>query len=154
MAISKIEFLKQEGLINKNSDRIIHSEFTDEAIPFFDPYDLPQVKYEFLRNVRIVGESVTSVCKKFGFSREYFYKLERLFMERGYVALLNSPLGRRPILSLNQEIILYIVNKKNDNPKISGEQLRKEIMNYYKVECSRRTVERLIKQLNLDKKGL
>ena len=151
MATSKIEFLKQEGLLNKNSDRIIHSEFTNNAVTF---YDLPQVKYEFLRNVRIEGESVTSVCKKFGFSREYFYKLERLFMERGYVSLLNSSMGRRPVLSLNQEIILYIVNKKNENPKISGEQLRKEIMNCYKVECSRRTVERLIKQLNLDKKGL
>ena len=50
---------------------------------FFDPLDLPQVRYEMLRIARVDDLSVTEVCKLFGFSREYFYRLEHDFMSQG-----------------------------------------------------------------------
>ena len=150
MKESKKLFLEKEGLLNTKPQRVSHSLF--ETLDFFDPLDLPQVRYEMIRSARVDKISVAAACKLFGFSREYFYKLERAFMARGYVAMLGSTMGRRPIIALNQEIINFIVHRKIEEAGLSGEKLRQEIQGLYKVDCSRRTVERIIEKLGLSKK--
>lgn len=152
MAEEKAEFLRSKGLLNPRPERVIHPLF--ETVEFFDPLDLPQVRYEMLRAARVDEMSVVEACKQLGFSREYFYRLERSFMERGYVSLLGSPKGRPPLLSLNQEILNFIVHRKLEEPKLSGERLRKEILMLHKVDCSRRTVERIIEKIGFGKGGL
>lgn len=152
MSSSKKDFLNNEGLINPNPDRVTHQLFQSNS--FFDPSDLPQVRYEMIRTARVENYSVSQACRLFGFSREYFYKLERSFMDRGFVALLGAQKGRRPLIALNNEIINLIIYRKMDNPNLSGEDLRKEILNLYKIDCSRRTVERVIEKSGLGKKGL
>jgi len=147
----KKKFLEREGLINPKPERVSHPFF--ETLNFFDPLDLPQVRYEMIRAARVENNSVAKACKLFGFSREYFYKLERSFMARGYVALLGSTMGRRPIIALNQEIVNFIVHRKIEQPTISGENLRQELQKLYHVDCSRRTVERIVQKLGLTKKG-
>jgi hypothetical protein len=120
MSQQKMDFLEHEGLLNPKPQRVIHPLF--KTLDFFDPFDLPQVRYEMLRSAR--GEqtgSVAKACKLFGFSREYFYRLERDFLERGYVSLMGSPLGRRPLLAVNQEIVNFIVHRKLENPRLSGD---------------------------------
>ena len=151
MSELKKKFLEQEGLINPKPERISHPLF--ETLNFFDPIDLPQVRYEMIRAARVENISVSQACKLFGFSREYFYKLERSFMARGYVALLGSTMGRRPIIALNQEIVNFIVHRKMEQPTISGESLRQELQRLYSVDCSCRTVERIVEKLGLTKKG-
>ncbi|MCP4395883.1 MAG: helix-turn-helix domain-containing protein [bacterium] len=74
-------------------------------------------------------------------------------MARGYVALLGSTMGRRPIIALNQEIVNFIVHRKIEQPTLSGESLRQELQKLYNVDCSRRTVERIVEKLGLTKKG-
>ena len=152
MTENKRNFLEQEGLLNPKPERVSYLLF--EKFEFFDPLDLPQVRYEMIRTARVENISVSEACKLFGFSREYFYKLERAFMARGYVALLGSTMGRRPLIALNQEVVNFIVHRKLEEPKLSGEELRKEIRKLYSVECSRRTVERIVERLGLTKKGL
>lgn len=151
MSKNKEEFLRKEGILNPKPERILCQKF--QTINFFDPLDLPQVRYEMLRSARVENTPVAESCRNFGFSREYFYRLERDFMERGYVSLLGSPKGRRPIIALNQEIVNFIAHRKSEEPNISGESLRLEILRLYKVDCSRRTVERIVEQLGLGKKG-
>ncbi len=151
MSKAKRDFLTAEGLLNKRADRVAGSLFLNCG--FFDPEDLPQVKYELLRAGRVDNMSVSEACRQFGFSREYFYRLERAFMERGYVSMIGSPMGRRPIIALNHEIVGFIVQRKMQQATISGESLRKEIQRRYGVKCSRRTVERIVRGLGLEKKG-
>ena len=151
MKESKRAFLEKEGLLNAKPDRVSHPLF--ETLDFFDPFDLPQVRYEMIRSARVEKLTVAEACKLFGFSREYFYKLERVFMARGYVALLGSTMGRRPIIALNQEIVNFITHRKIEKAGLSGEKLRQEIQKLYKVDCSRRTVERIVENLGLSKKG-
>ena len=91
MTESKKKFLQQEGLLNPKPERVSHPLF--ETLGFFDPFDLPQVRYEMIRTARVEKISVAETCNLFGFSREYFYKLERTFMARRYVALLGSTRG-------------------------------------------------------------
>jgi len=148
----KADFLRSEGILNARSERVTHPLF--ETLDFFDPLDLPQVRYEMLRAARVEGIPVAQACRLLGFSREYFYRLERAFMERGYVALLGAPMGRRPLIALNQEIVNFVVHRKLEQPKLSGEQLRQEILRLHKVDCSRRTVERIVEKLGLGKKGV
>ena len=151
MAENKKKFLEQEGLLNQKPERVSHPLF--ETLDFFDPFDLPQVRYEMIRAARVEKNTVAEACKLFGFSREYFYRLERAFMSRGYVALLGSTMGRRPIIALNQEVVNFIVHRKIEENQLSGENLRKEIKRLYNVDCSRRTVERIVENLELPKRG-
>jgi transposase len=151
MTEAKKKFLEQEGLLNPKPERLSHALF--KTLDFFDPLDLPQVRYEMIRAARVEKISVTEACRLFGFSREYFYKLERNFMARGYVSVLGSTMGRRPLIALNQEIVNFLVHRKIDEPKLSGEDLRKEIRHLYNVDCSRRTVERIVQKLGLGKRG-
>lgn len=148
----KRSFLEQEGFLNPKPERVVQPQFKE--LTFFDPLDLPQVRYELLRCGRVGEYSVSGACEQFGFSREYFYRLDRAFMERGYVALLGAQMGRRPLIALNQEIVSYIVMKKMKRPKTSGDELRVEIEKLYKVKCSTRTVERVLEKAGLGKKGL
>ncbi len=148
----KINFLQKEGLLNPKPERVRHSLF--QANDFFDPLDLPQVRYEMLRMARVDHAPVSEACKQFGFSREYFYRLERDFLLRGYVSLLGSFRGRRPLIALNQELVNFIIHRKMTTPNLTGEDIHKELKTTYQVECSRRTVERIIKKLELGKKGL
>jgi len=148
---AKTKFLRKEGLINPKPERVTHPLF--ETHDFFDRLDLPQVRYEMLRMARVEQIPVTDACRLFGFSREYFYRLERQFMSRGYVSLLGSLRGRRPLIALNQEIVNFIVHRKMTKPSLTGEDLRNEIKTTYQVECSRRTVERIIERLELGKRG-
>ena len=152
MSQQKADFLRSEGLLNPRPQRVTHPLF--ESLDFFDPLDLPQVRYELLRAARVENLPVTQACRLLGFSREYFYRLERAFMKRGYVALLGGTRGRRPLLALNPEIVTFIVHRKLEEPRLSGEKLRKEILHLYKVDCSRRTVERIVEKVGAGKKGL
>ena len=111
------------------------------------------MKYELLRAARVDNISVTEACNLFGFSREYFYRLEKAFMKHGYVSVIGSAMGRRPIIALNQEIVSFIVHRKMEEPRLSGMALRKEILQQYSIDCSGRTVERIIEKLGLEKKG-
>ncbi len=150
MTQPKMNFLQHEGLLNPRPERVTHPLF--ETLDFFDPYDLPQVRYEMLRSARAEQNSVADACRLYGFSREYFYRLERNFMDRGYVSLLGSSMGRRPLIAMNQEIVNFIVHRKLEQSNLSGEDLRKEILKLYKVDCSRRTVERIVEKIGVGKK--
>ena len=152
MIQTKIDFLAKESLLNPKPDRIKHPLF--QTTDFFDPLDLPQVRYEMLRTVRIENKSITEACRLFGFSREYFYKLDRQFKDGGFLALLNSPkAGRRPIIALKQEIVNFIIRRKLESAKLSGDELRKEIEKNYKTVCSTRTVERIVEKAGVGKKN-
>lgn len=150
MSQTKVDFLRSEGLLNPRAERVDHPLFRDTE--FFDPLDLSQVRYEMLRYARGENSPVAEACRLFAYSREYFYQLERDFKERGLVALMAGPRGRRPILALNQEIVNFIVHRKIENPGLSGEALREEILRFYRVNCSSRTVNRVIEKLGLSKK--
>jgi len=152
MSSFKNQFLEKEKLLNPRPERVSYPLF--QKIEFFDPLDLAQVRYEMLRASNSKEMSIAEACRQFGFSREYFYQLDRAFAEKGLVSILGSPMGRRPIIALNQEIVNFIIHRKVHNSELTGEDLRQEIRKSYKVECSRRTVERIVEKFGLGKKGL
>lgn len=149
---NKIEFLKEEGLLNTKPDRVMYSLFQNNE--FFDPLDLMQVRYEMLRATRKENMTVSETCRQFGYSRQYYYKLDRDFISQGFAGIMGSIMGRPPILVQNPVIVNYILQRKCAEPQLTGEELRLELKSKFQVECSRRTVERVVKYLNLEKKTL
>ena len=150
MSDAKRAFLAGEGLLHARPERVRDPLF--RTVDFFDPHDLAQVRYEMLRAARVDEVAVTEACRLFGFSREYFYQLERDFMARGYVALIGAPRGRRPLIGLNQEIVNFLLQRKMTDPELTGEDLRQQLLATYNVDCSRRTVERVLEKLQLPRK--
>lgn len=151
MEETRRKFLEKEGLLNPKPARVSYQLF--KTIDFFEPLDLPQVRYEMLRIARIEGFSVAEACRLFGFSREYFYKLERIFMTRGFISLLGSSMGRRPLIALNQELINFILHRKIEEPRVSCEKICLQIKKLYQVDCSCRTIERIVEKFGLGKRG-
>ena len=43
---ARIKFLRKEGILNPKPERVSYQLFN--KLDFFDPYDLPQVRYEML----------------------------------------------------------------------------------------------------------
>lgn len=152
MTKMKEEFLAKEGLLNAKPQRVRHALFRTHR--FFDPLDLLQVRYEMLRLARVEEVSVAESSRLFGFSREYFYQREREFMAQGVGGLLGAPRGRTPLLARNQEIVNFIVQRKLADSELTGEALREEIRASFGVDCSRRTVERVVEKLQVGKRGL
>ena len=149
---AKKRFLASEGLLNAHPRRVRHPLFDSHA--FFDPHDLLQVRYEMLRAARVDDVSVTEASRLFGFSREYFYQREREFQAQGIAGLLGAPRGRTPLLARNQEVVNFIIRRKMAEPELTGGELREEIRATFRIDCSRRTVERVVAKMQLGKRGL
>ena len=72
---AKNKALAEHGALNPRPQNVAQPLF--QFNEFFDPYDLVQVKYEMLRQVRVDGQTVTETAAAFGFSRPAFYRLRR-----------------------------------------------------------------------------
>ncbi len=83
---NKANSLKVKGILNDNPERIVHSMLLNSKL--FDPLDLIQVQYEMLRAVRVEGVSVSEACRLFGYSREYYCRLEQEFNSKGFAGII------------------------------------------------------------------
>ena len=80
------------GTLNPHPEGVKAELFT---MDFFDPQDRAQVKYEILRAHSVEKQNVSEVCRRFGFSRESFYKIRKAFHKRGFSALMPEKRGRK-----------------------------------------------------------
>ncbi len=106
----KIHQLQQWGVLNIKPQSIKDKLFSQD--PFFDPYDLLQVKYEMLRHVHVDGWGITEVSAAFGFSRPTFYKINSLFKEQGLTGLLPLKTGPKAAYKLIPEVITFIRHQR------------------------------------------
>lgn len=92
---SKSQALREQGALHPRPESIDDEGFRTHE--FFDPRDLVQVKYEMLRRHRIDSQPVAAVARRFGVSRQAFYKAETAFKTEGLPGLVPRRRGpRRP----------------------------------------------------------
>lgn len=60
MKETKKKFLEKEGIINPKPERVSTSLF--ESFEFFDPLDLPQVKYEMPGVIKFQSSLLPNFC--------------------------------------------------------------------------------------------
>src|SRR5436309_16054918 len=78
---AKHQALRDSGTFNPRHVKVRHVLFQNSE--FFDPQDLPQLKYETLRCLQKGGYSVAKAAREFGLSRPTNYQSQTNFEARG-----------------------------------------------------------------------
>jgi transposase len=142
--------LKQAGLLNPRAELVTDPVFVKHP-EFFDVYDHLQVRYEMLRSHILDGNSVVDICDRFGISRQAFYMLQEKFIEEGSAGLLPKKPGPRGPSKLTADVLAFIREEVRSEQDMTVPQLLSEIENKFAVSFHRRTIEKLVKELQSKK---
>jgi transposase len=137
---SKVEALRQNGSLNLRPETVADKAF--HTNPFFDPYDLVQVKYEMLRRVHLEGQPVAETAASFGFSRPSFYRVQAGFQADGLPGLLPRQRGPQRPHKVTEPIQGFLRQALADNPALSAKQLAHMVEERFGVSVHPRTIER------------
>jgi hypothetical protein len=89
----KLAVLRASGTLHPFPERVRAPLF--QANPFFDAYDLVQVKYEMLRTVAHEEAWVQDAAELFGLSRTTWYQIEKKYATGGIPGLLPTRFKKR-----------------------------------------------------------
>lgn len=108
MSEEKRTILRQSHTLHPHPELVRDPLFLS-GVPFFDPCDLVQVKYELLRRVRVDGDSVCHATALFALSRPTFYAAQAAWQHSGLVGLLPEPTGPRQAHKLTEDLVALLV---------------------------------------------
>lgn len=140
---SKIEALKKAGAFNPRADQVSHPLF--ERSEFFDPRDLPQLKYEALRALRQDGYSVTRAAGEFGFSRPTIYQAQEQFDTGGLEGLLPRKRGPKNPHKLTPEVRQFLQELAASQAELKSHELAAELHRRFNVKIHPRTIGKALK---------
>lgn len=142
VTVSKKQLLKQQGVLNRRSAKVIDSKFSDNA--FFDPEDLTQVKYEMVRQVVHDKKSISDAARNFGMSRPAFYKAKESIEREGIVGLAPRKSGPKTRHKLNKNIMSFINNKLNKDSSLDAPSLAQLVQEKHSVSIHPRSIKRAL----------
>ena len=140
---SKIQTLKAAGAFNPRADQVSHSLFMQSE--FFDPRDLPQLKYETLRALELDDYSVTRAAEEFGLSRPTIYQAQDQFKKQGLEGLLARKRGPKMPHKLTPPVRQYLEELAASEPQTGPRQLARRLRQRFKVKIHPRTIEKALK---------
>jgi transposase len=138
----KSDALRERQSLNPRPDRVRDEKFG--VHPFFDPCDLVQVKYEMLRAVRADGESVVDVAKRFGFTRQTWYRAAWAFDAGGLPGLVPERPGPKNPRKLTPEIVGALLRARRRDPALTYRQLVDMVAERYGFSVHERSIQRAI----------
>ena len=141
-ARAKIQALRQSGTLNLRARKVLDRLFLEED--FFDPEDLPQVKYEMLRRVQKEAMPIGTAAASFGFSRPSFYKALEDFAREGLVGLIPKKRGPKRGHKLTGEIMAFVAQIRAQEPSVRTPDLVQRIRDEFGTRVHRRTLERAL----------
>jgi len=139
---AKIQALRQSGTLNPRAQKVQDRLFLEED--FFDPEDLPQVKYEMLRRVQKEAMPIGTAAASFGFSRPSFYKALEDFAREGLVGLIPKKRGPKRGHKLTREIMAFVAQIRAQEPSVRTPDLVQRIRDEFGTQVHRRTLERAL----------
>ena len=134
----KIKALREERALHPHPEAVHDEAFGSHE--FFDPRDLVQVKYEMLRRHRVDGKQVADVARRFGVSRQAFYKAEASFKKEGLPGLVPRRRGPRQAHKCTDEIL----NFAEQSAPGDGKTLREAIKERFGISIHPRSIERAL----------
>ena len=138
----KDQALSRAGLLYPKAERVRSPLF--KRLPFFDPRDKLQVKYEMLRGHEVDGLSVTEAADQFAYTRQGFYQVQRAFEEEGMAGLIEKKRGRRGPVKCTPEVLKFVLGKKQADPELTGRDLTVLLREQQGVAVHRRTIEKIV----------
>jgi len=110
-------------------------------------------KLAMLFEAQCEGNCVSEIVKKFGYSKQRYYQLLRLYQEKGASALQNQKRGPKSNYRRTGENIRQIIRHRFLDPNASPEVIAQK-MRQSDIQISIRSVERVIQDYGLQKKTL
>jgi len=98
-------------------------------------------------------EGIDRAAAKFGFSRQRYFQLRTLFLEKGGQALLSSKRGPKSNYRRTQELVCQVIRHRFLDSEASTEVIAQKLRQC-NFHISKRTVDRVIAQFGLQKKTL
>lgn len=140
----KQDALRERGTLNPRPQRVADELFRHSE--FFDPRDLPQVKYEMLRRVQLEGASVSSAAEAFGLSRPSFYEAQAAFTDGGLGGLLPRKRGPRGAHKLTAEVMRFVEEIRSKDPSVTPSSLVPLVKERFGTEIHPRSIERALER--------
>lgn len=138
----KHQALSRAGLLYPKAERVRSPLF--KRVPFFDPRDKLQVKYEMLRSHEVDRLSVTEAADQFAYTRQGFYQVQRAFQAEGMAGLIEKKRGRRGPVKCTPEVVKFVLREKQADPELTGRDLTVLLREQQGVEVHRRTIEKIV----------
>lgn len=138
----KFDALREQRAFNPHPERVTDELFRQSE--FFDPRDLPQVKYEMLRQVRQGGVAVARASEAFGFSRPSFYEAQAAFAATGLSGLLPKKRGPRGAHKLNADVMGFIDGVRAKDTSVTASALVPLVKERFGIDVHLRSVERAL----------
>ena len=152
MKPSKLSRLREAGLLHSHPEHVRDRLFVERS-DFFDVHDLLQVRYELLRAHLVEGDKIAGVCRRFGVSRQTFYKFLARFLEQGSGGLLPGRPGPKGPSKLSVEVMRFAEEQLSLDKEISGAALASRIDSQLGIAIHKRTAEKLLTSLRTKKNG-
>jgi hypothetical protein len=99
------------------------------------------------------AEGIDRTAAKFGFSRQRYFQLRTLFLEKGGQALLSIKRGPKTNYRRTQELVCQVIRHRFLDPEATTEVIAQKLRQCH-FQISKRTVDRVIAQFGLQKKTL
>lgn len=105
-------------------------------------------KYYFLKEVALSTKDIKHICQKWGYSRSYFYKWAKRFLDQKSITSLieysKAPTYRHKATS--PRIIKKIKKIRKKEPYLGGERISFTLLSKHKIKCPASTVNDILKR--------
>ncbi len=134
--------LREHGSLHPHPERVEDPLF--QQMPFFDPRDMLQVKYEMLRRVQAEGAAVRRCASAFGLSRQSFYQAQAAFKREGLPGLLHRKPGPHGAHKLTEKVLQFVLECRIQQPALHSAELADRVRQRFGVTVHPRTLERAL----------
>jgi transposase len=138
----KRQALRRARLLNPKAAAVHAPLF--RRVPFFDPDDKLQVKYEMLRSHAVDALPIRHAAPQFGYTRQGFYQVQQAFRDAGMAGLLDKKRGRKGPVKCTPDVVAFVVREKHAHPDCSGRDLAERLRAQRGLEVHRRTIEKIV----------
>jgi transposase len=139
---TKRNLLRQQGALHPHPEAVSAALFQDSS--FFDPHDLPQVKYEMLRRVEAEQFPVSQAAQEAGLSRPSFYQARAALRRGGLAGLLRQKPGPHGAHKLTAPVLDFLDRQRARQPALQYAELARLVQEQLGLTVHPRTIERVL----------
>ena len=139
---TKRNLLRQQGALHPHPEAVTAALFQDSS--FFDPHDLPQVKYEMLRQVEAEQFPVSQAAQEAGLSRPSFYQAQAALRRGGLAGLLRQKPGPHGAHKLTAPVLDFLDRQRARQPAPRYAELARLVQQQLGLTVHPRTIERVL----------
>jgi len=139
---TKRNLLRQQGALHPHPEAVTAALFQHSS--FFDPHDLPQVKYEMLRRVEAEQFPVSQAAQEAGLSRPSFYQAQAALRRGGLAGLLRQKPGPHGAHKLTAPVLDFLDRQRARQPAPRYAELARLVQEQLGLTVHPRTIERVL----------